>query len=122
MDAVDMTVENTTDHPYALSSVVSLVLLDKDSRSHTVTFGALLNGSLDGTIAANQKLRGEALFEVAIGTAPFVVRYRQPFGPGSADWEVTPVSSGQPAALATIRRRRGRSRCRTALRRLHLNG
>ncbi len=86
----DFTVENTTDKPYNLSTLLSLSMLDKDSRKYDETIvGQKLNGSIEGTIPPKDKVTGEVVFEVPVAGAPYAVRYTQPLGGDSGTWAVT---------------------------------
>ena len=61
---VDMTVENKSDKSVTVSSMLMFNLIDGDSYSYSITFGADTKGQLDGEIGAGRKLRGELTFEI----------------------------------------------------------
>lgn len=88
--ACDFTVVNTTNKPYTLSTLLSLTMLDSSSRKYNEALLTGLNGSLEGTIPANGQVRGEVAFEVPVAGAPYVCRYAQPTGTGTADWVAAP--------------------------------
>jgi hypothetical protein len=66
-------------------------MYDKDSRKYSVALVTGLNGSLEGAIAAHDKLRGETAFEVPIAGAPYKVRFSQPFGADFGEWVAAPA-------------------------------
>ncbi|MER3459985.1 MAG: hypothetical protein C4303_01985 [candidate division GAL15 bacterium] len=61
---VDATLENLSDKPTAISSLVMFALTDADGRRYNVTLGPELRGQLGGELAPGSKMRGEVAFEV----------------------------------------------------------
>lgn len=61
---VDATIENLSDKPTVISSVLMFMLADADGRRYTTTLGPNLTGHLDGELAPGSKMRGEVAFEV----------------------------------------------------------
>jgi outer membrane murein-binding lipoprotein Lpp len=89
--AVDLTIENTTNKAYDISSFSSASMLDKDSRKYDqASISSQLNGKLEGSIPPGEKLVGELAFEVPIASAPYVFRFTQPSGGQFGSWVVAP--------------------------------
>ena len=61
---VDATIENLSDKPTTISSLLMFKLADADGRRYDITLGPELRGHLDGELAPGSKMRGEVAFEV----------------------------------------------------------
>lgn len=85
---VDVTVVNTGDNSYALSSVLQTAARDQEGREHGIAFGPDLQGSLDGQIPSGDKLRGEAAFEVPVGQTGLQFVFKQAIGSAQARWNL----------------------------------
>lgn len=85
---VDVTVVNTGDDGYALSSLLQTAARDQESREYGIAFGPDLQGSLDGQIPPGDKLRGEVAFEVPTGQAGLQFVFKQALGSAQARWNL----------------------------------
>jgi hypothetical protein len=87
---VDVTVRNTGDDPYNLSSLLQTALRDPEGREHnlTIAIGADTQGQLDGTIPPGDILRGEEAFEVPEGSTGLQFVFSQALGDQQARWNL----------------------------------
>lgn len=76
---LDIKLENTTDKDVVSSSIICYTLKDGDGRDQSMTIGASLNGSVDGTVPAGDVLSGEVAFEVDQGNT-LMLTFRPGFG------------------------------------------
>lgn len=60
---LDITLENIGEEEATSSSIICYQLKDADGRKKSLAIGADTEGSLDGTIAPNEKLTGEIAFQ-----------------------------------------------------------
>jgi len=75
---LDCTYENKTGEDVALSTLLTLHIKDEDDYKHSVSIGAETKGSLDGILADGDRMRGEAAFDVPVGTG-VAYFYYEPF-------------------------------------------
>ncbi|WP_162523598.1 DUF4352 domain-containing protein [Calorimonas adulescens] len=61
---IDATVENKSDKPVNVSSLLMFKLSDGEGYSYDQAFGADTKGSLDGELAPGRKMRGELAYEI----------------------------------------------------------
>ncbi|MDI6600340.1 MAG: DUF4352 domain-containing protein [Thermoanaerobacteraceae bacterium] len=61
---IDATVENKSDKPVNVSSLLMFTLSDGEGYSYDQAFGADTKGSLDGELAPGRKMRGELAYEI----------------------------------------------------------
>ena len=85
---IDVTVVNTGDDAYNISSILQTDVRDADGRVYSVTVGPETSGTLDGTIPAGDMLRGEAAFEVP-EAATLQFQFKQALGDDLARWDLT---------------------------------
>jgi len=85
---VDVTVENTGDDEYNISSLLQMAIRDSEGREHRDIAFADTSGSLDGTIPAGQTLRGENATEVPAGATGLQFVFKQSFGSEQARWKL----------------------------------
>lgn len=63
--AVEVTIENKSSEPQAVSSLLGFTLQDSEGYNYNVALLPVdLKGSLDGEIAPGRKMRGEVAFEI----------------------------------------------------------
>jgi hypothetical protein len=77
---VDLTVENTGDDEYAMSTLLQMQMRDADGRTYNVAFGPDLRGTLDVIIPVADKVRGEVGFEVPTNAVGLKFIFKQAFG------------------------------------------
>lgn len=68
---IDATVENKSDEPVSISSLLMFTLSDSEGYSYDQAFGADTKGSLDGELAPGRKMRGEIAYEVPESASGF---------------------------------------------------
>jgi len=85
---VDVTVVNTGDDAYSLSSLLQTGARGADGREYDIAFGPDLMGSLDGSIPAGDMLRGEAGFEVPETASGLQFVFKQALGAQQARWNL----------------------------------
>jgi len=62
---IDATVENKSNEPFALSSMMCFTLYDEEDYACDMQIFAETKGSLDGEIAPGRKIKGEIAFDVS---------------------------------------------------------
>jgi len=85
---VDVTVENTGDDEYNISSLLQTAIRDSEDREHSDLALADTSGSLDGTIPTGQSLRGERAFEIPAASTGLQFVFKQAFGNEQARWNL----------------------------------
>lgn len=85
---VDVTVRNSGDDAYNLSSLLQTGVRDPEGREYDIAIGPDTQGSLDGTIPAEDLLRGEAAFEVPEAATGLQFVFKQAIGEEQARWNV----------------------------------
>lgn len=85
---VDVELENTTDEPYPMSSMLQLSLFNADSYSQDMSIMPQVNGSLDGEIGAGRKMAGEIAFDVE-ASEYYEFIFEDPIKSGQAIWKFT---------------------------------
>lgn len=64
---IDITLENISDEPQAVSSMLMFKVVDKDGRSYNQAFTENQKGQLDGELGKGRKMTGEYVVEVPKG-------------------------------------------------------
>lgn len=85
---VDVTVVNTGEDEYNLSSLLQMSIRDSEGREHSDIAFAETSGSLDGTIAIGDSLRGETAIEVPDTATGLQFVFGQSFGSEQARWNL----------------------------------
>jgi hypothetical protein len=85
---VDVTVVNTGDDEYNISSLLQTAVRDADGYEYDVAFGPDTKGNLDGSIPAGGTLRGEVGFEVPNPSYGLQFVFKQAFGSQQARWNL----------------------------------
>lgn len=67
---LDLTIYNTGNENYSLSSVFGFELTDTDNYTYDLSWMAPTRGKLDGTILPGMKIRGEVAFEISKDSTP----------------------------------------------------
>lgn len=68
---IDATVENKSDEPVNISSLLMFTLSDSEGYSYDQTYVPDAKGSLDGELAPGRKMRGEIAYEVPESASGF---------------------------------------------------
>lgn len=84
---VNVTVENKGKDDENISSLLQTEVSDNDGYKYNLTIVDDAKGSLDGTVAAGGKLRGEIAFEVP-KAAKLEFTFSDPFKKGQAVWQL----------------------------------
>lgn len=82
---VDMTVENTTEEPQTVSSLMNVSLRDDDDYEYTTALYTGVKAQLDGEVAPGDKLRGQIAFDVP-KSKNYSLIFGDPFTSGQAIW------------------------------------
>lgn len=61
---INATITNKSDKDFASSTVIDMYLKDSEGTKYSVTFGPELTGSLDGSIPAGEKQKGDICFDI----------------------------------------------------------
>jgi len=85
---VDLTVENTGDDEYSMSTLLQMEAKDEQDRTYSIAFGPELQGKLDVVIPVGERARGEVAFEVPAETARLRFIFKQALGTGQAIWYI----------------------------------
>lgn len=85
--AVELQIENTSDKPQNVSSLLQMKLVDPDGRSYDMTITGNERGSLDGEIGPGRKMTGEIAFDVEKGDY-YEFLFENPFTTGQAIWKI----------------------------------
>jgi len=85
---VDLTVENTGDDEYAMSTLLQMQMRDGEGRTYGIAIGPKLQGSLDVVIPVADKVRGEVAFEVPATATGLKFIFKQSFGTKQAMWNL----------------------------------
>lgn len=85
---VDLTVENTGDDEYAMSTILQMQMRDAEGRTYDIAIGPDLRGSLDVVIPVADKVTGEVAFEVPAAASGLKFIFKQSFGTKQAMWSL----------------------------------
>ncbi|SDI74706.1 DUF4352 domain-containing protein [Natribacillus halophilus] len=85
---LDLSIENTTDEPADISTMLQMSLQDDEGYTHDVTIFTETDGSLDGEIGPERDNRGEIAFDVDESEA-YEFIFENPFTSGQAIWTIT---------------------------------
>lgn len=84
---VELQIENTSDKPQNVSSLLQMKLVDPDGRSYDMTITGNERGSLDGEVGPGRKMTGEIAFDVEKADYYEFV-FEDPFTTGQAIWKI----------------------------------
>ncbi|MFD2371504.1 DUF4352 domain-containing protein [Brevibacillus sp. GCM10020057] len=83
---LDITVENKSDKPKNVSTMLQMKLQDENGYAENITIAPNTKGSVDGEVAPGRKVRGEVAFDIAKSkTYEFI--FDNPFTSGQAIWK-----------------------------------
>ena len=85
---VDLSVENTGDTEYSMSTLLQTQMRDGEGRTYGIAMGPKLQGSLDVVIPVADKVRGEVAFEVPATATGLKFIFKQSFGTKEAIWSL----------------------------------
>lgn len=80
---LNVTIENTTDKPEHISSLLNFKLIDADGYNQDIGLFADTKGSLDGEVGAGRNMRGEIAFD-AYESDTYEFIFENPFTSGQA--------------------------------------
>ncbi|UCZ52638.1 DUF4352 domain-containing protein [Bacillus shivajii] len=83
---VHLTIENTLEESYNVSSMLQMSLFDEEHYSQDLAFMADTKGSLDGELGPGRTMRGEVAFD-ADESNYYEFIFEDPFTSGQAIWE-----------------------------------
>ena len=83
---LDITVENTTGSDQVVSSALSFRLSDAKDITYMAAINSDVKNSLDGDLAAGQKMQGEIGYEVAKDITGLQLSFQDPMKEGAAIW------------------------------------
>lgn len=100
--AADLTFENTSEEPVAVSSLLEFTLKDGEGYSASQTIHTGQRQLAEGNIAPGEQTSGEIVYEVPPAAADLQLDYTPAFGPDTYTWDIgDPGSLSGPAASAT---------------------
>lgn len=85
---VDVSVENTGDDEYNISSLLQTAIRDAENREHDDSALVETSGDLDGSIPAGDILRGERAIEIPADATGLQFVFKQAFGNEQARWNL----------------------------------
>ncbi len=84
---IQFEIENTTDKPQTVSSLLQMNLVDAEGQSQDVAITGNEKGKLDGELGAGRKMKGEVAFDV-MKSDKYEFIFDNPFTTGQAIWEI----------------------------------
>ncbi len=84
---IQLEIENTTDKPQTVSSLLQMNLVDAEGQSQDVAITGNEKGKLDGELGAGRKMKGEVAFDV-MKSDKYEFIFDNPFTTGQAIWEI----------------------------------